>query len=488
MNNEKNKAFYDHLQLFASGGTAPKVSKNKSVKKSEIGSHGTSIFAGIIDEEYNTLLLSNEQRCTIYDEALSDPSVFASVKTVQLPITSAKYDVNPASNSTRDRFIANFVHHCLFEAMDKGFVQLIKDILLSLVFGYAPFEIVEKVEAYNFNNRNYNTIKLKKLAFRHPKTIEKWEYDDVTNTFQGYWQRIPTNNKLVLIPMKDSVVFTNEQVGDNIEGKSILRPVLKPWKYKEAFYKVEGIGIERNAIGIPVLYLQDPTGSEIEDGKKLVKSIVVHEEMGLVLDKEFNDFKFMTGGIDSVAIHKAIAHHDSKIFIAVFAGFLQLGQESRGGSRALGDSLIQFFLMGIRSYLDSILDQLNNVIVKRLVDKNFTNVKKYPKVTANLGTIGDKKAWADIFSAMFKEGIFIKHDLKQMQDAYNKIGIEYNEDELDKYVNDLKKKYQDSLNAEKEMKENMEKPLTNNPKSVNIESDKEDIDTQEEETEPENEE
>ena len=42
---------------------------------------------------------------------------------------------------------------------------------------------------------------------------------------------------------------------------------------------------------------------------------------------------------------------------------------------------------------------------------------------------------------MFNNGIMVKRDVKQMQDVYNKLGIEYNEDILDSYVSDLLEDY-----------------------------------------------
>src|SRR4051794_25788880 len=78
----------------------PKPAKVK--KGIEVGDSGTPMFSGIINDEYNPKL-SGPLGIRVYDEMRrSDGTVKAAIKACELPIRSAKWYMEPASEDAAD--------------------------------------------------------------------------------------------------------------------------------------------------------------------------------------------------------------------------------------------------------------------------------------------------------------------------------------------------------------------------------------------------
>src|SRR5690349_3921681 len=84
--------------------------RTPSVKKGlEIGDSGTPFLFGIVRDEYNAKL-ADMNGVKIYDEMRrSDGTIRAAVSVCSLPIRSAKWYVEPASEDQADKDIADFV-------------------------------------------------------------------------------------------------------------------------------------------------------------------------------------------------------------------------------------------------------------------------------------------------------------------------------------------------------------------------------------------
>lgn len=63
----------------------------------------------------------------------------------------------------------------------------------------------------------------------------------------------------------------------------------------------------------------------------------------------------------------------------MLAQFLELGNTS-SGSRALGESFNDMFLMSCESIGKNICETFNRDVIKQLVDLNFDDVEKYPEI------------------------------------------------------------------------------------------------------------
>lgn len=200
-------------------GTTPPPKKGMGV---ELGGTGTEFFAGFISsEEYNPKL-QGQAGLKIYDEMRrSDGMVRATMLAVTLPIRQAVWRVEPASDSPKDKEIADFVSDNLFGGMSITWADFLRQALLHLPFGYMMFEKVLKLED--------DKLKYAKLAPRLPKTLWRWNVDD-NQELISMTQFVQKGTSFVYptIPADKLLLFTNEQEGANYEGLALALDTVIP--------------------------------------------------------------------------------------------------------------------------------------------------------------------------------------------------------------------------------------------------------------------
>lgn len=349
---------------------ADKPKKNKVLVSPEIGDSGVQKFNGIIiGEEYNRNL-TGRQALKIWDEMRrSDASVGVSLRAVKLPIKSSKFFTTPASEDELDLEISELAKWNLFERIK--WKKTLGEILTHLEFGFAVFEMVFEPELVDGTWR----IVLTKLAYRKPTTIEAWQCQDGS---PGITQRL-SNGKLASIPLERLLVFTNEQEGDNYEGRSILRTAYKHWFYVDKFYQIDAVGAERQALGVvDITYQKGTDPKTIESAKLAARNIRANEESSIAHPKDL-EITFMDMQASTLKdLQPSISHHDRQITKNVLAQFLELGSSGGAGSRSTSEDHHELFNQSVQAVNDLIADTLGYV-VKTIVDLNY-NVDKYPAI------------------------------------------------------------------------------------------------------------
>jgi phage gp29-like protein len=340
----------------------------------EYGASGTPIFGGFLRErgEYVPELQGFEAIQVYERMRRSDAQVAATLMAMKLPIRSAEWDVVAGEDASPvEEEAAEFVKDCLFK--DLNFTDVLRNALLMLDFGVAAHEDVYQVVD--------NRVRLKKLAPRLPLTFYRWITDQGGEDLQALEQMGYRGSEYLItqVPMSKLSVFTFEQEGSNFTGRSLLRSMYQHWYIKSGLYKVDSIACERNGMGVPVVTMGKD--AKVEDRKAAldwVQKLVAHERTGLVLPPEWL-FKLegVTGTLRDPK--ESIAHHNMLISMAGLAMFMMLGQ-SHGGNRALGDTMADFFYLGLDATSDQVARVMNQTTVKRLVDFNFAGVVNYPRL------------------------------------------------------------------------------------------------------------
>lgn len=336
----------------------------------EIGDTGTYIWHGVIEPpDPNRDLVGHKGLLTFDRMRLGDASVRAALLACKLPILSANWRVDPASDSPQDKEIAQFVEDQL-HGMSRSWEEFLREALLHLDFGRYLFEIVYQLTPDG-------RIGLKKLAARQPKTIYAWEMSDGGNGVQ----QLTTKGGMVDIPIEKLIIFVNEKEGDNWEGISILRAAYKAWHMKETLEKIDAIAHERQSVGIPQIKPSvNPSDAEkrvaIETAEGLRANAKGYAYIPAGWDMEFMDMKANTSR-DPL---ESAQYHRFEILLSVLAAFLQLGSQKTGGSRALSQDLSDFFEMAVKHVATvGIAAPMNRYLIPRLVDLNYT-VEEYPKL------------------------------------------------------------------------------------------------------------
>lgn len=352
----------------------------------ELGSSGTRNFAGYPDEEY-LHKLRGRQAADIWDELRrSDPKIKMVLSAVKNPIKSATWKVQPADVKLvpdAEKHAA-LMEQILFKDLHQSWTQQVAEILTKLDFGFSLFEVVHKQVLGHPQFGNYTG--LRKLAWRSPRTIERWnlnkqngELGSVSQYAYGDLQRT------VDIPAQFLLVFSNEKEGDNYEGVSALRPCYGPWLRKNKYLKLQAIGIEKFAVPTP--YMEVPAGEENSEqaanARKVLKQYIAHQLQYIMYPAGWKLGFASPSNFDSSKLRASVDAENVEIALAFLAGFLELGQNGGGGSRALSTDISNFFLQGLDHVGTSICEPFNRVLIRQLVDLNFGKQQAYPELTCS---------------------------------------------------------------------------------------------------------
>lgn len=363
----------------------------------EIGRVGQRRYGGIFYEEFLSELRGRKGAEVFNEMSNNDETIGAILFAIEMLVRQASWNVEPGGSTAKDREAAEFVKSCM-DDMQQTWIDTISEILSFLTYGWSFHEIVYKRRMGrtkdNRTSSKYDDglIGWMKLPIRSQETLYQWEYDDQDNLI-GMTQMPPPDFGLITIPMNKAMLFRTRSRKDNPEGRSILRTAYRSWYFKRRIQEIEGIGIERDLAGLPVI--TTPEGMDIWDKddedmnairaglEAMVKNIRRDSTEGLVLPFGYTFELTSTGGSRQFDTNSIIERYDTKISQTVLADFIQLGHESVG-SFALSSDKTNLFSMAICAFLDIICQTFNSQGIPALIDINgdhFAGVTDYPRLT-----------------------------------------------------------------------------------------------------------
>lgn len=363
----------------------------------EIGRVGQRRYGGIFYEEFLSELRGRKGAEVFTEMSNNDETIGAILFAIEMLVRQASWNVEPGGSTAKDREAAEFVKSCM-DDMQQTWIDTISEILSFLTYGWSFHEIVYKRRMGrtkdNRTSSKYDDglIGWMKLPIRSQETLYQWEYDDQDNLI-GMTQMPPPDFGLITIPMNKAMLFRTRSRKDNPEGRSILRTAYRSWYFKRRIQEIEGIGIERDLAGLPVITTpecmdiwdkDDEDMNAIRAGlEAMVKNIRRDSTEGLVLPFGYTFELTSTGGSRQFDTNSIIARYDTKISQTVLADFIQLGHESVG-SFALSSDKTNLFSMAICAFLDIICQTFNSQGIPALIDINgdhFAGVTDYPRLT-----------------------------------------------------------------------------------------------------------
>ena len=451
--------------------------------KPEIGASGTTNFQGNIDtEEYVSKLQGSTLYKTMDQMRWSDASVQAALLMCELPIRSAEWDIEAASDSAQDVEIAEFIKGNLFKGLTLNWEETLRQILLMLPYGVMVFEKVYQIDEMGL-------VGWRKWAPRLPRTIIKWHVDK-NGELESIEQRAYKNDKFLTITIDTQklLIFNHRREGDNYLGTSILRQAYKHWFFRDKYYKIDAVAQERSGIGIPVITLPDSfTDDDYEDAEKLGKNLRGHERAYIIKKTgwEVEMLDMHSSGLKDP--QKMLDHHTREILKSVLAHFIDLGSSS-AGSYALAKDQSKMFLVGLDAMAKGIEDIINREI-ETLVDYNW-NVEEYPTLTHSDLGIKDVKEISDALQSLVMVGTITPDDKLEdyMRKALKLPERDQAEQEVDRdkdEKSDEEKKAEQEGDNEDEIKKAKEqkyfRPLTKCEQSVKFDEIRDFMDTSESE-------
>ena len=402
----------------------------------EIGRVGQRRYGGIFYEEFLSELRGRKGAEVFTEMSNNDETIGAILFAIEMLVRQASWNVEPGGSTAKDREAAEFVKSCM-DDMQQTWIDTISEILSFLTYGWSFHEIVYKRRMGrtkdNRTSSKYDDglIGWMKLPIRSQETLYQWEYDDQDNLI-GMTQMPPPDFGLITIPMTKAMLFRTRSRKDNPEGRSILRTAYRSWYFKRRIQEIEGIGIERDLAGLPVI--TTPEGMDIWDKddedmnairaglEAMVKNIRRDSTEGLVLPFGYTFELTSTGGSWQFDTNSIIARYDTKISQTVLADFIQLGHESVG-SFALSSDKTNLFSMAICAFLDIICQTFNSQGIPALIDINgdhFAGVTDYPRLTHGDIEDVDLATMATFIKDMTSIGVIIPDE--SLEDYVRQLG------------------------------------------------------------------
>lgn len=297
----------------------------------EYGSIGQNKYDGIFMEEFLTELQGRNGIEAYKEMAENDDIIGAIIFAVEMLVRQCDWEIEAKGDTKIDNEAAEFVKSCL-DDMQQSWQDTLSEILSFLIYGWSYHEIVYKRRMVRNKNNSLNSkyndglIGWKKIPIRSQDTLFKWGYNE-NDELVGMYQMAPPSYDIKFIPIEKSLHFITKSRKWNPEGRSILRNAYRSHYFKKRFQEIEGIGVERDLAGLPML--QPPEDVDIWDendpdmvkalanAELLVKNIRRDSKEGIVLPFGWI-FSLLNGGSKrQFEIGSIIERYDNRMAMTV---------------------------------------------------------------------------------------------------------------------------------------------------------------------------
>lgn len=397
---------------------------NNSLK--EIGRLGQKRYGGFFYEEF-LKELQGRKGIEVYKEMSENDDVIGAILyAIEMLIRQASWTVQPGGSTPKDEEAAEFIYSCM-DDMSDTWTDTISEILSFLTFGWSAHEMVYKRRAGKSNDQRLKSkytdglIGWQKLPIRAQETLWEWKYDDNDNLL-GMAQMPPPRFEIIDIPIEKLILFRTKSRKGSPEGKSILRNAYRSWYFKKRIQEIEGIGIERDLAGFPVLTA--PEGMNIWDeddpdmtavrlqAEKIVQNIRRDSMEGMCKPEGWKLELLSTGGRRQFDTNAIVERYDTRIAMTVLADFVLLGHQ-QVGSFALSSDKTELFSMAVGAYLDIICEAFNNQAIPTLIELNgehFSGITDFPTLEHGDVEGADIQALAAYIKDMTGVGVLVPDD------------------------------------------------------------------------------
>lgn len=392
-------------------GNGAEITATPSVGR-EMGRTGLRQWAGRIDEEFLPELKWDKAGKIYREMSDNDSTVGGLLNAITLMVRQA--DSRFESKTEGDERVV-FLEECR-EDMAHSWTDLLAEIARGvLTYGWQVHECVYKLRDEKNSQYPDGKIGWKKLAVRAQDTLYRWDYDEKTQELLAMIQRPAPDYIERRLPLEKLALFRTETIKDNPEGRSILRNAYRPWYFKKNIENIEGVGIERDLAGFPVIYISpqtfnDPTAKAMYE--TIATAIKRDEQEGLVLPAVFDEngnrliqLELLSAGGDRQFDTSAVINrYDLRILQLMLADFIQVGHDSVG-SKALASTKTNLFLAAITVLLDQIASPFNRQLIPRLLELNGMETEDSPKLIFDPLEERDLSGLADYLSKLSTAGM-----------------------------------------------------------------------------------
>ena len=429
-----------------------------------MGLPGTPITSGFVRDlgEYNPKLEGINGIWTYQEMRRGDAQVAGTLRACKMPILSARWEMVPGDvrgassvvrgpaatdNGQRAKEVCDFIRANLFNGLEwqdhrgswhtQDWKEVVRYALRMQDFGAACVEEVVAIDG--------DRIRLRRFCDRQALTFYRWHtdphtvdpslppfvYDDGETLYAlEQWGYRANRFEYVLLPTDKACIFTHDQEGANFWGIPLTRAMYPHWFIKKHLERIDAIACERNSLGVPMIMLPpNPSRQDVQTAQNWVTQLAAHEKTGLSLP---NGAEFKLVGIEGRIreILPSMQYHKQQIATSCLAMFMELGQ-TQTGSRALGDSQTDFFMLAMQNTADYIAHQLRHGTVRRLVEWNFGPDAPVPHLVASNVQARSIESMAAIINQLAQAGAWLS-DRASVNRARQELGFEDYVDDMNR--------------------------------------------------------
>jgi len=362
-----------------------------SVQSGRYGSDGMDDFySGFLADDPNPLWVTTD-RYRVIREMQTDPSVSSALLLWKLPIRSATWRVDPASDDPTDLLVADACAWQLGIGTDDGplsggWSAVLAQSLRMLELGSMFEEKIWSPDTRTFKDADGNLHELlvvQHLGSRAPSTAQIIRTNEDTGELEHFEQWLPGTRP---IPPAKLIPHAIGRKDGSWWGESMLRPMWGSWKLKKQMMIASGIGWDRWAAGIPEV--RHPAGDgNARKAEQIGRSVRQNERGYLAFEATSEwEFKIHNGAATIADAVPLIRLYSEQIADAALAYFVNLAS-SQTGSRAVGDVLIDPFFEAVAEIAKQLGATYRRHLLREFVTLNFGADVDLPKVcTGRIGT------------------------------------------------------------------------------------------------------
>jgi hypothetical protein len=347
------------------------------------------ITGGQVEEDF-LIGLRGTTGIKIFNEMSENDSMIGGILLIlEQLLKQIPWNIEPAGKSDEAKADADFVDQCKAD-MDYSWSEFLDEVMTFLVYGWVWFEIVHKVRVEKYSRYNDGKIGWGKFAPRAQSSFTGWEFGS-TGEVLGLYQMAPPKYERVMIPLKTtnglqkSLHFVTRSRKRNPEGKSLLRNAYRSWYFKKRIEELEGIGVERDLTGLPML--TPPEGVELESerhsptrawAQKLIRNVRRGQQMGFVKPYGWEFELLPSPGQHPIDTGAIVSRYDKQIAMSCISQFLLLGME-RIGSYAMAQASQDLYDRCLEGWALRITEVLNRDAIPSLFAINGWKRDEYPR-------------------------------------------------------------------------------------------------------------
>jgi hypothetical protein len=361
----------------------------------EIGGTGLKVASGFLYEEFQQEI-SGTQGVRLFKEMSVNSAVLgAIIYTIEQMVQQVEWNIEPFDDQPASKDPKEFIEQCLFEDMNVSWSDTLSEITSFLIYGWAWFEVVYKmrngVDSDPPSKFNDHKVGWRKWAIRGQETLWMWNFDE-NGGLEGMTQQlIWPQFEQVTIPIEKSLLFRTRIEKNNPEGQSIFRRAYPAYWRSKRLEDIEGIGIERDLAGLPVLTppedlnIWNPQDGDmitaLAAAKNLVQSVRRGEREGVIKPFGWTLELLASPSRRQFDIDATIQRYDTRQAMTCLADFLFLGHQASGrGSYALSSDKTRMFTLALAGFLRRITDVINRHAIPVLLQLNGMDSTQSPKL------------------------------------------------------------------------------------------------------------